>query len=256
MARMRGTQILKAPRAHTPIEVKRLGDLEQEGQPYLVMRDGDGAQVTLELAGLDTIAVGRGDECELAIAHDKAVSRLHSELVRRAGEWMVLDDGLSRNGTYVNGDRVQGRRRLLDGDVLGFGATAVLFRDPRPAGPTRTAPADQPGGPVHLSPAQRRVLIELCRPFTDEGGAAHPATNREIAARLVISDSAVKSHMRALFERFDVKDLNQNAKRSRVVDLALRSGTVSKGDGRRGSADPAPIAAKGSFPLDGGLRLR
>ena len=32
-------------------------------------------------------------------------------------DWTVVDDGLSRNGTYVNGERIHGRRRLVDGDT-------------------------------------------------------------------------------------------------------------------------------------------
>jgi pSer/pThr/pTyr-binding forkhead associated (FHA) protein len=42
----------------------------------------------------------------------------------------VIDDGLSRNGTFVNDRRVEGRRRLMDGDVLRCGATTLLFHSP------------------------------------------------------------------------------------------------------------------------------
>ena len=52
---------------------------------------------------------------------DPEMSRLHAELVRRAGEWTVSDDGLSQNGTWVNGLRLTGRRRLADGDLLRSG---------------------------------------------------------------------------------------------------------------------------------------
>ena len=33
-------------------------------------------------------------------------------------DWVICDDGLSHNGTFVNGERVRGRRRLAAGDVL------------------------------------------------------------------------------------------------------------------------------------------
>ena len=36
-----------------------------------------------------------------------------------------MDDGLSRNGTFVNGERLSGRRRLTDGDTLRFGGTTA-----------------------------------------------------------------------------------------------------------------------------------
>ena len=66
---------------------------------------------------------------------DPEMSRLHAELVCRAGEWMVSDDGLSQNGTWVNGLRLAGRRRLADGDLLQRGADGarVLRSGARPA---------------------------------------------------------------------------------------------------------------------------
>jgi pSer/pThr/pTyr-binding forkhead associated (FHA) protein len=42
----------------------------------------------------------------------------------------VTDDGLSRNGTFVNDRRVEGRRRLTDGDLLRCGETLLLFVSP------------------------------------------------------------------------------------------------------------------------------
>ena len=51
----------------------------------------------------------------------------------------MVDDGLSRNGTYVNGERVNGRRRLRDGDRIVFGETPVTFRSPADAEADSTA---------------------------------------------------------------------------------------------------------------------
>ena len=51
-----------------------------------------------------------------------------------------------------------------------------------------------------LTPAQRRVLIALCRPFKDSTYST-PATNQQIADELVVSVDAVKSNLRALFSR-------------------------------------------------------
>ena len=56
-----------------------------------------------------------------------------------------------------------------------------------------------------LTPAQRRVLVALCRPFKDSTYAT-PATNQQIADELVVSVDAVKSTLRALFEVFGVDD--------------------------------------------------
>ena len=53
-----------------------------------------------------------------------------------------------------------------------------------------------------VSPAQRRVLVALCRPYKDGADFATPATNSEIGAELHLSVDAVKTHLRALFEKF------------------------------------------------------
>ena len=39
--------------------------------------------------------------------------------------WVLVDDGLSSNGTFVNGERLNGTRRLDDGDTIRFGTTTV-----------------------------------------------------------------------------------------------------------------------------------
>lgn len=223
---MEKRSVAQAPRSQSPAELKRIIELDRGGTPYLVVRDDSGEQVELVLDDVQLVAVGRDEECELSLCWDNSVSRVHAELMWRAGTWLLLDDGLSRNGSYVNGERVHGRRRLRDADVLLFGATSVLYREPTIR---RTASTSAVSGhvAVHVSPAQRKVLVELCRPFADGAGHAVPSTNRAIAASLVLSDEAVKSHMRALFGRFGIEDLPQNAKRARLVEIALQSGIVA-----------------------------
>jgi len=76
----------------------------------------------------------------------------------------------------------------------------------------------------------RWVLVALCRPFADGARHAVPSTNRQIASELVLSADAIKSHMRALFARLCVGDLPQNAKRARLVELAMGAGLVTSHD--------------------------
>jgi DNA-binding CsgD family transcriptional regulator len=138
----------------------------------------------------------------------------------------VVDDGLSRNGTFVDGERVAGRRRLRDRDLLRAGTTLILFRYPggeATRGETAMAAETAP----ELTPAQRKVLIALCRPFAEGTGLATPATNKDIADELVLSVEAVKAHMRGLFDRFDVGDLPQNQKRVALAERAFRSGAIT-----------------------------
>ena len=88
--------------------------------------------LTLEPPAPSASRSGAGEEVDArGWAVDEEVSRLHAEIERIGGEWTVSDDGLSRNGSFVNGERVAGRRRLADRDELRFGSTMVLFRSPR-----------------------------------------------------------------------------------------------------------------------------
>ena len=131
---------------------------------------------------------------------DTDVSRLHAEIEHLGGRWTVADDGLSRNGTYLNGERLRGRRRLAERDRLRFGATHVVYRARRGARrrqPRRTSiGVDAPE--LAITAAQRRVLLALARPVFAEGSYATPATNRQIAEELFLRVDAVKTHLRAL----------------------------------------------------------
>jgi hypothetical protein len=78
-----------------------------------------------------------------------------------------------------------------------------------------------------LSEQQRRVLIALCRPFRDDPAFESPPTNQQLADQLYLSVAAVKLHLRALFEKFDIPALPQNKKRLALVRSALQSGIVT-----------------------------
>jgi pSer/pThr/pTyr-binding forkhead associated (FHA) protein len=212
----------------TPAELKAKIEAQRAGEPFLLYLDADGHQQIFGLSpDAEQITVGRGPGCDLWLDGDSEVSRLHAELQRIGGDWTISDDGLSRNGTHLNGSRITGRRRLVDGDVVRFGRTAATFHQPRPVALAETDIAAETPDRASLSEAQRRVLVALCRPFKESTSYAAAATNQEIAAELFLSVDAVKTHLRALFAKFGVEDLPQNQKRLRLVELALRSGTVT-----------------------------
>jgi predicted component of type VI protein secretion system len=226
---MAPVRALLGPHSATPAELKARLEADRAGAPYLVFREADGTQRIVRLGSRGTrYTVGRAPSADVSLSWDERVSRVHAEFEHLSGDWAVVDNGLSRNGTFVNGDRVSGRRRLRSGDVLRFGATQVAFRAPiRTLGET----LDAVSTPLPaVSEAQRRVLVALCRPCAGRTGPAAPATNREIADELVLSIEGVKTHLRALFQSFGVEDLPQNAKRARLVELAFTSGAVSPRD--------------------------
>jgi pSer/pThr/pTyr-binding forkhead associated (FHA) protein len=112
-------------------EQDQIAAAERLGYPYLVYRDHLGSQQVLSLQETwERITIGRGAGTDLALAWDSEVSRVHAELTRLGEDWVLVDDGLSSNGTFVNGERIERRRRLFDGDELRFGETDVRFRAP------------------------------------------------------------------------------------------------------------------------------
>jgi pSer/pThr/pTyr-binding forkhead associated (FHA) protein/DNA-binding CsgD family transcriptional regulator len=218
-----------AAHAATPAELKERLGAERAGDPYLVLRDGDGRQQLLHLAG-ERLSVGRGETNDVPLPWDTEVSRLHAELECIAGEWTIVDDGLSRNGTFVNGTRISGRARLRDGDVVRIGQTTLGYRRPDSEETAEhTAVAGKPVALADLPPTQRAVLVALARPYK-HGEFATPATNQDIAGELHLSVDAVKAHLRSLFQRFGIESLPQNQKRSRLVAEAFQRGMLTQRD--------------------------
>jgi pSer/pThr/pTyr-binding forkhead associated (FHA) protein len=216
-----------SPHLASPVELKRRIEAERTGEPFVIYRDEGGEQQIVRLGGdAEEVTIGRHGECDLLLDWDSRVSGLHAQLRRSGGHWIVVDDGLSRNGTFVNGERVVGQRRLRDGDQLEVGQTLLIFRRPQ-AKRSRSTALDLEIVRPELSEAQRRVLVALCRPYRDGSAFARPASNQDVADELFLSVAAVKTHLRALFARFGVDELPQNEKRIRLVQRALDSGSVS-----------------------------
>jgi pSer/pThr/pTyr-binding forkhead associated (FHA) protein len=215
---------LRAESAHEVVD--RLA-AQRAGAPYVLFRDGERRQRIVALTGEPPLVhIGRGPACEIALPWDTEVSRVHAILERAGGHWTLVDDGLSRNGSFVNGRRVRGRMRLSDGDELAVGRTRLLFAS---AGEPALAPTDatREHERPQLSEAQRRVLLALCRPLLEKPFAG-PASNREIAEALFLSVDTVKSHLQVLFDRFGVGELPQNRKRAELARRAIESGTVAR----------------------------
>jgi len=204
---------------------------ERTGHPFLVYHDGEGRQRLFALEeDVDQVSIGRRELADVVLDWDDQVSRLHALLERVEVDWTVVDDGLSRNGTYVNGERIHGRRRLVDGDTLVIGSTALTFHSPTAEVQAGTAIATDSPVSVALSDTQRRVLVVLCRPYKDGAAFASPATNQQIAEELFLSVDAVKTHLRVLFAKFGIEGLPQNQKRARLVERAFNSGAITGRD--------------------------
>ena len=128
-----------------------------------------------------------------------------------------------------------GRRRLHNGDRLLVGATSLRFCEAQAQDHQKTAVPQGHGGQIELSPAQRRVLVALCRPAQGAERFESPATNQQIADELFLSVAAVKTHLRSLSQRFGLTDVPQNAKRARLVRMALELELVTPADFQQAS---------------------
>ena len=217
-------------RALTAGELKALIEAERAAVPFVHWRDESGAQRIMMLPTERRVTIGRRPQSDISLPWDPEVSRAHALLEPIDEGWMLIDDGLSRNGSFLNGSRVQGRQRLHNRDRMCFGNTRVTYHEPiDPEGGASTARALDAPSSVPLTPVQRRVLIALCRPRA-EGTSATPATNPQIAAEVFLSVDAVKAHLRLLFERFGVGRLAQNEKRQRLVSIVLDQGVLTPRD--------------------------
>lgn len=205
-------------------------EAERSGIPFLLYRDKAGAQRIFPFpVGASQLTIGRGPGNDLRIEWDESVSRVHAELIRLGQEWTMVDDGLSRNGSFVNAERLSGRRRLRDSDLLRIGETAIVYRAPSAYEHGSTAFGGGLPTSADLSPAKRRVLVALARPYQG-GGFSTPTTNQQIADELFLSVDGVKTHLRGLFELFGVQHLPQNEKRATLVERAFLAGVITERD--------------------------
>ena len=115
-----------------------------------------------------SLTFGRATGADVVVS-DGSMSRTHARVVADGDAWLVEDMG-ARNGTFVNGERIQGRRTLADGDVIKMGATLVRVGH---------APEQDRGlGGSDLASSIFRPIAEIAR--TEQ----HEAAASRVAARL------------------------------------------------------------------------
>jgi pSer/pThr/pTyr-binding forkhead associated (FHA) protein len=215
----------------SPAELKAQIEAARRETPFLIYRDGEDIQRIIELgSALERVTIGRRAANHVPLEWDIQVSRTHAELERLGDEWAVSDDGLSRNGTFVNGVGIRGRRRLSDQDELKVGTTVIVFCAPARGASMMTFVPEQLQRAPRLGASQRAVLVSLARPYRHSSGFATPATNKEIAEEVVLTVNGVKSIMRTLFAKFGLEELPRGEKRARLVERALQVGSISDDD--------------------------
>jgi hypothetical protein len=179
--------------------------------------DGDRRRVDLEG---ERITIGQAAENDLVLAFDRTVSRVHAVLERIASRWCVRDLG-SRNGTFVNGERIFGERPLDPGDEIRIGTVRLIAR----GGDERADETIGAEAPPELTRREREVLVSLCRPMVSGGVFREPATVRSIAADLVVTEAAVKQHLQRLYDKFEL--FEREGRRAHLANEAIRRGVIS-----------------------------
>jgi class 3 adenylate cyclase len=125
------------------------------------------------------VTVGAEPSNDVVIDHDRTVSRVHGVFEQLGSTWLLRDLG-SRNGTYVNGERIS-ERMLRDGDRIRLGTTDLFLRTAPDAGRRmRTQSLRQPT----LGAEERRTIHAQAAPdgtvtilFSDIEGST-PANER------------------------------------------------------------------------------
>jgi DNA-binding CsgD family transcriptional regulator len=176
--------------------------------------------------GGDKVTVGKDPENDLVIAADGTVSRLHAVFERIGTGWVLRDLG-SRNGTFVNGERLYSERVLRPGDEIRLGQTRLVYRAEEAGPPVTMTEAAQP--PPALTAREREVLLALCAPLLEGSLFTEPASVRDVAATLVVTEAAVRQHLLRLYEKFGVPDTGER-RRVLLANDAVSRGAVTVGD--------------------------
>ncbi|MGH9226212.1 MAG: FHA domain-containing protein [Acidimicrobiales bacterium] len=193
---------------------------------YLEVWRPEGAELVSLEAG--RVTLGRSATNDVVLASDGKASRLHAALERLAAGWCIRDL-TSRNGTFVNGMRIDRDRPLQPGDEIQVGSTRLVFRAERSAAEQGVTEGAE--RPPDLTPREREVLVALYRPAQTSEVFAEPASTRAVAADLAVSEAAVKQHLARLYDKFGI--VEGERRRLRLANEALRRGAINMADIRK-----------------------
>jgi pSer/pThr/pTyr-binding forkhead associated (FHA) protein len=184
------------PRLSTP-RPRRLAEIE-----------GRSSRVSLAL-DRPALTIGRGSASDLVLV-DSQVSRRHAQIRRVQGAAVLYDLG-SRNGTFVNGQRVAASRALGPGDVIRVGRTELVFGQ---EAVRRRSGAS--GGRLVVSQGRSDP------PALDLGASSRVRIGRSRGSNLVIRDDPYASRQHA--------QIRQTSTGYEILDLGTEAGLFVNGE--------------------------
>jgi DNA-binding CsgD family transcriptional regulator len=178
--------------------------------------------------GSERVTVGKSSTNVVSLDHDSTVSRVHAVLENLGHAWSVRDVG-SRNGTYINGEKISAERVLRSGDEVRVGMSKLVFWEVRDADEMTVGDATisvaptQP--PPRLTPRELEVLVVLCRPLISGDPFPEAVSVRQMAQELFVTEAAIKQHLQNLYDKFAIPA--EGERRVRLANEAIRRGAVT-----------------------------
>ena len=174
------------------------------------------------------VTVGQASTNLVSLKHDATVSRLHAVLENLGCAWSIRDVG-SRNGTYLNGEKIAAERVLRSGDELRVGNSRLIFWEVKQADEAsaneETVSVKTAQLPPRLTRRELEVLVVLCRPLVSDDPFPEPASVRRMARELFVTEAAIKQHLQNLYDKFAIPA--EGERRVRLANEAIRRGAVT-----------------------------
>jgi pSer/pThr/pTyr-binding forkhead associated (FHA) protein len=176
-----------------------------------------------ELSG-QRVTIGNASTNLVSLNHDATVSRVHAVLENLGFAWSIRDVG-SRNGTYLNGEKISAERVLRSGDELRMGSSRLVFWEVKQTDHDETETVEPSQRPPRLTPRELEVLVVLCRPLVSGNPFPELASVRQMATELFVTEAAIKQHLQNLYDKFAVPA--EGERRVRLANEAMRRGAVT-----------------------------
>ena len=178
--------------------------------------------------GGERVTVGKSSTNLVSLDHDSTVSRVHAVLENLGFAWSIRDVG-SRNGTYLNGEKISAERVLRSGDELRVGKSRLVFWEIKETEETTAGEATISVAPTQpaprLTPRELEVLVVLCRPLVSDDPFPEAVSVRQMAQELFVTEAAIKQHLQNLYDKFAIPP--EGERRVRLANEAIRRGAVT-----------------------------